>query len=272
MPLCCTTQVPVVSERVVYLELQKTASTLIGSVLVDLFGAEHRSPKHGLLPADCRDRFVIGSVRNPWDYYVSLWSFGGEGEGGLHKRLTQRHLRRAWRALPDLGPLLAELRRQTARWQSTYAEPHTPERFRGWLSRVHDARRAAEIEARYGASELRHVAGYATYRYCRLYSGSLESVLRASTPTDLRSAAAAAWLPDAFIRMENLTEDLLDAVREAGYRVDDVLERAVREHTEIAVNRSQHRSYTDYYDESSRRLVAERDALLIERHEYAFGS
>ncbi len=263
---------PVVSEKLVYLELQKTASTLIGSILVDLFGAEHRYPKHGLLPADCRDRFVVGSVRNPWDYYVSLWSFGSRGEGGLHQRLTQRHLRRASRALPRPGPLLAELRKPTADWRSTYAEPLTPERFRSWLSKVHETRRAGQLEAPYGASGLRHVAGYATYRYCRLYSGDLESVLRASTPAELRSTAAADWLPDAFIRMERLADDLLEAVRQAGYRVDDVLERALRERTEIAVNRSEHRPYTDYYDEGSRRLVAERDALLIERHGYAFGS
>ncbi len=263
---------PVVSDKLVYLELQKTASTLIGSVLVDLFGAEDRYPKHGLLPADCRDRFVIGSVRNPWDYYVSLWSFGGGGEGGLHQRLTRRHLRRAWRGLPRLAPLLDELRKPTADWQSTYAEPHTPERFRSWLSRVHDVRRAGQIEAPYGASQLRRVAGYATYRYCRLYSGDLDAVLRATTPAELRSRAATGWLPDAYIRTERLADDLLDAVRRAGCRVDDVLERAVRERTETAVNRSEHRPYPDYYDDSSRQLVAERDALLIERHEYVFGT
>ncbi len=52
-------------------------------------------------------------------------------------------------------------------------------------------------------------------------------------------------------------------MRRAGYRVDDALERALRERTEIAVNRSEHRPYTDYYDERSRRLVARRSALLI---------
>ena len=271
-PLCCTTEVPVVSDKMVYLELQKTASTLIGSVLVDLFGAEHRYPKHGVLPADCGDRFVVGSVRNPWDSYVSLWSFGGQGEGGMHRRLTQRNLRRAGRALPRIGPLLAEVRKPVADWRSTYAEPHTPERFRSWLSKVHDARRAAQIEAPYGASELRHVAGYVTYRYCRLYSGEPASVLRASTAAELRSTMAATRLPDAFIRTESLADDLLDAVRRAGYRVDDALDRAVRERTVVAVNRSEHRPYTDYYDDDSRQLVAERDALLIERHGYAFGS
>ncbi len=259
-----------VSEKLVYLELQKTASTLIGALLVDLFGAEHRYPKHGLLPTDCESRFVVGSVRNPWDYYVSLWSFGGQGDGGMHRRLTQRNLRRARRALPRPGPLLAELRKPTSDWRSTYAEPHTPEKFRSWLSKVHDARRAGQIDAPYGAAELRHVAGYATYRYGRLYSGDLETVLRANTPAELRATVAASSLPNAFIRMEHLADDLLDAVRRAGYRVDDTLERAVRERADIAVNRSEHRPYTDYYDDTSRDLVAERDALIVERHGYAF--
>jgi hypothetical protein len=262
----------VVSDKVVYLELQKTASTLIGSVLVDCFGAEHRYPKHGRMPADCRDRFVIGSVRNPWDYYVSLWSFGGGGEGGLHKRLTQRQLRRAARSLPHLGPLLEELRKPTADWKTTYVEPQTPERFRRWLSRVHDPRRAHEIEKPYGAGALCRVAGYATYRYCRLYAGDLESVLGASSSAQLRSAVATGWLPDAFVRTERLADDLLDAVHRAGYGVDDDLERAVRARTETMLNRSDHRPYTDYYDDDSRDLVAERDALLIERHGYTYGS
>ncbi len=191
MPLCCTTEVPVVSEKMVYLELQKTASTLIGSVLVDLFGAEHRYPKHGVLPADCGDRFVVGSVRNPWDSYVSLWSFGSRGRRRPAPSGSPSVISGGPRRLPPRpGPLLAELRKPTADWRSTYAEPHTPERFRSWLSKVHDARRAAQIEAPYGASGLRHVAGYATYRYCRLYSGDLESVLRASTPAELCSTAA----------------------------------------------------------------------------------
>jgi hypothetical protein len=270
--MCCTTPVPVVSDKLVYLELQKTASTLIGSVLVECFGAEHRYPKHGRLPADCRDRFVVGSVRNPWDYYVSLWSFGGEGEGGLHKRLTQRQFRRAARALPHLRPLLDELWKPTADWKSTYAEPQTREMFSSWLARVHDPRWARQIDPPYGGSDLRHVAGYATYRYCRLYAGDLESVLRVSSSAQLRSAVAAGWLPNTFIRTERLADDLLDAVRRAGYPVDDAVEQAVRERTQVVLNRSDHRPYTDYYDDDSRHLVAERDAVLVERHGYTFGS
>jgi hypothetical protein len=263
---------PVVAEKVVYLELQKTASTLIGSILVDLFGAENRYPKHGPLPADCRTKFVVGSVRNPWDYYVSLWSFGGQGQGGLHQRLTRRRLRAALRAIPRIGPLERELTKSTREWRSVYTARPTPESFRRWLVMIHDPGRASELEARYGTSEFGRVAGYATYRYCRLFAGDLETVLRASNPSELASILGASFLPDAVVRMEHLADDLLVALRVAGYAVDSSLEESVRARTRTAVNRSDHRPYAEYYDGPSRELVAERDSVLIERHGYVFGA
>lgn len=60
-------------------------------------------------------------------------------------------------------------------------------------------------------------------------------------------------------------------MRKTGYEIDPALEAAVREWTGTAVNSSEHRPYIDYYDDCSRKLVAERGALLIKRHEYAFG-
>ena len=81
---------PVASDKLVYLELQKTASTFICSTLVDLFGACVFA-RHGPLADEDRSKFVIGSVRNPWDYYVSLWCFGCQKGGGTRKRSTQRN-------------------------------------------------------------------------------------------------------------------------------------------------------------------------------------
>ena len=263
---------PVVSEELVYLELQKSASTLIGSILIQLFGAKKRPPTHGLLPEDCRSKFVVGSVRNPWSYYVSLWSFGCEGNGGMLRRSTQREFRAAARQLPALRPLLHEVIKPASAWRSVYAEPHSPEQFRQWLARLHDPDRSSEFEAPYAASRFRQFAGYATYRYCRLYADDVDTVKAASTPDQLVRALEAGFLPDAMIRTERVGDDLLAAVRKAGYVVDDVLEKEVRERTAKPVNSSDHLPYTAYYDDASVDLVAERDALIVSRHGYAFGA
>jgi hypothetical protein len=264
--------VPVVTEKLVYLELQKTASTLMGEVLSDLFGAEVREPKHGRLPQDCRSKFVVGSVRNPWDYYVSLWSFGCQGEGGMYRRATHRNLRETARRLPKGGPLLHELSKPAPLWRDVYSEPNTPEQFRQWLQLVHDPDRASEFESRYGACRFRHIAGYSTYRYCRLYVDSFGSLASAATTSRMRRVLSEGFLPDAMIRTESLSDDLIAALRGAGYDIADTLEHKLRDRVEVRVNRSRHLRYTAYYDDETVELVAERDALIISRHGYEFGA
>ncbi len=261
-----------VSEKLVYLELQKSASTLIGSILMQLFGAKKRDPTHGLLPPDCRSRFVVGSVRNPWDYYVSLWSFGCQGNGGLRRRSTERELRSAARRLPSVGPLLHELTKPAPVWRAVYSDPHSPEQFRQWLDLVHNPDRISEFEPPYAASRFRHIAGFATYRYCRLYADDFDDIMAAPTSAQVGRILEASFLPDAMIRTEHVGDDLLAAVRKAGYDVDDVLEAEIRERTAKPVNSSDHLPYTAYYDDASVELVGERDALIIARHGYAFGT
>ena len=142
----------------------------------------------------------------------------------------------------------------------------------GWR-RVHDPDRTAEFDAPYAASRFRHIAGYATYRYCRLYADHFDAVMAATTSGQLVRTLEAGFLPDAMIRTERVGDDLLAAVRKAGYEVDDALEEEVREErTAKPVNSSDHLPYTAYYDDASVELVAERDALIISRHGYAFGA
>ena len=264
--------VPVVSDKLVYLELQKTACTTIGAILEDLFDAEHVAPKHGTLPDPATTKVVVGSVRNPWDYYLSLWAFGCQGRGNFHRVVTNHHWPAvgAHRFAP--GRVLAELTRPVGRWRALYAEPHTAERFRAWLVRVHTPSHGGEFEPEYGSSALCRFAGYATYRYCRLYSGDLAGVLGSRSPAELSASVEGSYLPRAVIRMEHLADDLLTAVRTAGYEVGDELEHAVRERATTRTNVSSHGSYTDYYDDSTRDLVERRDQLVVARHGYRFGA
>jgi hypothetical protein len=264
--------VPVECEKLVYLELQKTACTTIGAILCDLFAGEQVRPKHGRLPDPTTSKCVVGSVRNPWDYYVSLWAFGCQGRGELHQLLTERHWKGALGRLPAPGPLLGELSRPVASWRRSYAPPHAPEQFRSWLDRIHAPAHACEFDTVYSESRLRFVAGYASYRYCRLYASDFAEVLDSQTMSDLVSRVEAGYLPRVMIRMEHLADDLIAAVRVAGYVVDDTLEEVIRERAGTRSNTSSHMPYTDYYDDACRELVSRRDSLIISRHGYSFGS
>ncbi len=263
---------PVVCDKLVYLELQKTGCTTIGRVLADLFGGELRPPQHGLLSEDEKHKCVVGSVRNPWDFYVSLWSYGCEGRGWIHEVLTQRRWHAALEKLPHPRPVLRELLRPVSPWRACYTAPHTPDRFRSWLTRVHTASRAREFDPSYGSASIRHFAGYATYRYCRLYSHDLKGIRCARSTKQLREILQASFLPDVMVRTEHLADDLLSAARTAGYEVDLELEANLRDRCEDRANVSSHLPYTEYYDERTRDLVASRDAVIIDAHGYVFGA
>jgi hypothetical protein len=264
--------VPVESDTFVYLALQKTGSTFIHSVLGDLFGAQVVFAKHSRLLDEDHSKFVFGSIRNPWDMYVSLWSYGCQGEGGLRRRLTNRRLQVARRQLPEVGPLLREITKPTHRWRTYYSEPHSPEKFNRWLVDMHNPAHAAQIEPAFGATQMRGVAGYVTYRYCNLYTSDVRAVLGCATEPDLMTAVCANFIPQTMIRFEHLADDLIAATRAAGYVVDETLERQVRARAAKPVNDSDHKPYWEYYDDTSRELVRRRDAVIVERHGYVFGS
>ena len=95
----------IVNDRLVYLRLQKCASTAVSALLLECVGGERRQPSHRRLDFDPGSRTVFGSVRDPWSWYVSVWSFGCAGKG-LSRRLTGSRPRR--RAVGRL--LLDEMR------------------------------------------------------------------------------------------------------------------------------------------------------------------
>jgi hypothetical protein len=119
---------------------------------------------------------------------------------------------------------------------------------------------------------MRRVAGYTTYRYCRLYTDDFPAVCACGTESALETAVAENYLPQAMIRFEHLADDLLETTRAAGYVVDEALEAEVRARAARPTNSSDHKAYWEYYDDTSRDIVRRRDAVIIERHGYEFGS
>ena len=85
------------SDHIIYIQMQKTGCTHIASLLSSLFNGEQIG-KHNAAPADDitqKDKFFLSSIRNPWDWYLSLWTYGIQGSGGLRNRLTTRNLTRS---------------------------------------------------------------------------------------------------------------------------------------------------------------------------------
>lgn len=271
-----------VCDKLVYLQLQKTACTHIARLLDRTVGGSPGTPrtKHFRLPPELRGSFVVGSVRNPYEWYVSLWAHGCKGGGtphGMHtSRYHFRHRFRYWWALPTMRPrdLLRGLAHElfltpVTEWRKLYADAYDPRLFRRWLKMVLDPNRRYDIGESYGESCVWPCAGFFTYRYLRLFSNDISWLYQSRKITDkeaLKEYDAKYNQLDRVIRVEHLDKDLLDTLRCAGY---DVTESIVREVVNASkTNASDHSPAQSYYDTETARLVAEREALIIDKYQY----
>lgn len=266
-----------IAERLAYIDLQKTGSTHIQKLLGRLIeGREvgcHYQPSGELIESSL---MVVGSIRNPWSWYVSLWAFGCSGQGGVYDSLTMPKGRirgRGWRryGLSALRFLANDARRDREVWLERYSDSDDPERFRRWLTAlladplpVTDFRLA-------DWSLLRDVGGLMTYRYLTLYCGyrGWNRTGAFGSRDELRRYLAANCYLDAVIRTEQLESDLVDVVRAAGYSVSESdVERLQRGEKSNTSKRRDEVGY--YYDEKTKGLVERREHVLIEKYGYQF--
>lgn len=272
-----------VAERLVFVELHKTGGTHIGKWLAQLAPGEQVG-KHNRVPEALRDRFIVGAVRNPWDWYVSLWAYGCEGRGSVHRQTTRGvDLSYLLRQLaPELGvkgyPLsrmlrqaVADARKPSSRWRSLYRDANDPHAFREWIRLMMEPARRFDMAEGFGFSPVSAWAGLMTYRYLKLFSSLGDDLYRDSrlaTPHTARERWNTARVVRYVIRNECLEDDLLEALARAGYSVSLEQQAAVRAGRSQKTNTSSRRSAGHYYDEATIALVRERETLIIDEHGY----
>lgn len=264
-----------IADELVFVELHKTGSThiqrLLGQVLDGRIVGKHNRVPPALL---ARAPFFLGSVRNPWEWYVSLWAFGCDGKGFVRARVTRsrglaRHMFDPRRPARSLRALYNEPTRDPKAWRETYRDVDDPRAFRAWIARMVHPRHARALGEGYGDSPLAGRIGLLTYRYLQLFCRDPRPsrLRRLRTYEDLAAFEREACFIDAFVRNENLEADLAAALEKAGIAIDEhhkgIL--AARGRTN-ASSRSRAAGY--YYDAATRDLVADRERLIVDRFQY----
>ena len=272
-----------VSEKLVFIELHKTGGTHIGRWLAKLVGGEQIG-KHNRVPPELWDRFIIGSVRNPWDWYVSLWAYGCGGEGSVHQQTTRRvDLHYLSRQLHSemgarrLGPvewgrqLWRDARKPVDAWRAVYRDHTDAGAFRRWLRLIMDPERRFDMGEGYGFSPVARRFGLMTYRYLKLFT-RLGPMLYQDQALGTLDGIQQAWekqqLVNFIIRNERLEPDLLEALSQAGCALSEADSGALRAGRGARTNASKRLPVAHYFDEASVRLVADREAFVIARHGY----
>ncbi len=263
------------TDQLVFLQMQKTACSHISEILKDYFNGKQIG-KHGPLTFDPGDRRILGSIRNPYDWYVSLWSYGCIGKGAIHSRLTNSRgsairmlLRERVRRPADwpvLAPILrAEVARDPRQFRALYNDPNDPELFRAWLRRVLDGPQRPFLEGDYPFLPLADRVGLMSYRFLHLFTryDAWEAKRRTlRDPVAVRAFYDEAAICSEFVRTERLEEDLAAVLRGLGIRV------TANDLRRDKVNVSNHRPSADYFDNETAALVADRDWLICELFGY----
>jgi hypothetical protein len=244
-----------VTDQVIYIRLHRTASRHISMLLGKLLGGR-RIGSHNRLPRQLANtgRVVVGSIRNPWDWYVSLWGYGCDRNGSLYGRLKSAEpFRDQW----------------FFKWGSALNDVKDPDQFRQWLHLVHDPRNRFDLGESYGRSPISLYAGFYTYRYTRLFSRNVERLYspEMASPTNLKRLVEEENVAQIMIRVENLEESFFRALNQCGIRLNEQQRKTVLEAGRTNAS-SRIRDLSYYYDAESVQLVGRRDQFLIEKYRY----
>jgi len=264
-------------DQLVYVQMQKTGCTHITSLLSQLFEGRHIG-KH--YPASeeqiSSQKYFLSSIRNPWDWYVSLWTYGVQGNGGLRQRLTEdRKLFRSFlktirNPLKERSAFFDEWSRDVKSFRKLYDRDDNVESFRRWLAMIHNPANQRFLGEEYRETVIAEFCGFMTYRYLRLCCRNrsvLDDRRLVSSHRDIVTFDQENCYIDFFIRQESLEQDFCEAV-------ENVRPHSKQEKESIFAagkSNTSSRALTvlEYYDSQSIELVAKREKFLIDKFGYS---
>lgn len=265
-----------ITDRLIYIQMQKTGCTHIAALLAKLFQGKQVGKHNAASAAQINsDISFVSSIRNPWDWYLSLWTYGVQGEGGVMQRLTTGDHR------PESEPSskntfhehafgLSGTQKEIAPWQNLYDDSRNVQSFRKWLQRIHDPSNAPWLGEGYGESAVTGFCGFMSYRYlllCCAKPWRLHTPNSVMQYTDLVRFEKKSCYIDFFIRQESLEDDFCKIVQ----TIRPITEKEKEEiygtkRTNISARPL---PISEYYDEDSIDMIWKRDRLLIEKFGYA---
>jgi hypothetical protein len=264
-----------ITDQLTYIQMQKTACTHITSLLSYLYGGtqlrKHSAASDAQISAS---DYFLSSIRNPWDWYLSLWTYGVQGHGALMKRLTLRQYHKALKLFlldskKNKHLLLNTASKDLSLWRSVYGKADNVQLFRQWLKLIHSPQNASLLGEGYGSTGISEFCGFMSYRYLDLCCSGFSIITTQEKIFDYDELVIFEknnCYIDFFIRQECLEDNFFEAVK----RIKPLL----REEKEVVlkakqVNKSQRLlSISDYYDKESIDLIYKRDRLVVDKFGY----
>lgn len=265
-----------ISNKFLYFQLHKTGSSFTKKVLVNLIKDIKVTKPHTRIDFKNKEdllhgfenKMKVGNVRNPWDWYVSLWAYGCLKKGGLYKKMTTKE-RLTIAKLPQTIKTYLKTgvkHKNSTLWENLYSDYSNKDNFRLWLKLILQKQNNTLGEG-YIESPISTTVGLFTYRYLNLYCyNGIDDIKNERDYQKIEMFNEKNNFIEIVFKMESLNQDLIDNYSIFGIELEE-LQKAL---AGSAKNESPRNNYRDYYDKGSQELVNEKDKLIIEKYDYSF--
>lgn len=219
------------SNDFIFLHLPKCAGTYIQNVLKDNLLGKISKKNHKTIRIYDKNRpKIIGSVRNPFSYYVSNWSYSCQMKGEPFRLFIEER--------PDKINL--------------FKDPNNVKNFKEWFNILHyeidlDAP-SLGITRKPNTSYRQQNVGYYTFTFFKMYN-ELKFELLKTPEKDI--------LVNEFIKVETIDEDLKRIF-------------SIQINNREKMNTSEHLDYHEYYDEELKEKVFILDKYIFNKFNYTF--
>lgn len=260
-----------VAEKIVFIELHKTGCSHIGKLLSNVMEGRQIGKHNPAIPElFTNQRSFLGSVRNPWEFYVSLWAHGCDKKGEVYNSVTRKRGRlrgRGWTNSPlsSAYSLLNDFSRNPNRWKHCYANVQDVSGFRDWLCMMHDKNYWNDFEEGYSLNPMKEFAGLMTYRYLKLFClGDFKKIISLG---DLKEFEKRNCYIDYFIRNESLEEDFIRTLELCGIKLSETQKNTIYSSGQTNTS-SREKDASYYYDNGTMTMVNDRERLIIDKFRY----
>jgi hypothetical protein len=261
-----------------YLEMMRSGSTHIHKLFKKYVDEGKQIGHHGPASREIinSDRVFVGSIRNPWSWYLSVWSFGCENGGHLHYRLTQKKIyfdQLGLNIKPQLFlfVFLQQFFKPLQKWRTLFSDSDNKENFREFLKLLLSNKRIYDVGDGYAFSPINTYAGLMTYYYFFLHTDHKNLIFtkHVNTYEKLQIFDKKYNLLKFVIKNENLEQDFFNFLKKMNIEVSENEKNKVLLADKTSV--SQKKNNLDYYyDKETMKLVLEKERFLIEKYNYNY--
>ncbi|MDC0126409.1 hypothetical protein OAH96_00230 [Candidatus Pelagibacter sp.] len=267
-----------ISDRLCFLELGKTGCSYIREVLSENIPQGNLTHIHDTIDSELlnSNRFFLGSIRNPFDWYVSLWAFGclHKKKDPLYSNLTSRRINPFRLSsinknyLKKIKFISNQLIKNVGINKKLYSDPLNVDNFREWIKMILKKKNKNQLGEHYAISNTNKFIGYMTFHYLlrfikpnKLYMLFNNEI---NNYEDLKNFDKNFNFIMSMLKFESIDQDLINIFNKLNIPINKTVILQKK-----AVNKSVRLKNTmDYYNDETIKIVRQNDSLIFEKYRY----